>query len=126
MGLTPPHERGVEAPDDLIDASGQLRPVVASSMAFAQFVRAAVMVECLVVMPDVVEIFAERMAEADFVSQCRTLGEKRFGSLELRGVIARHFAMRRHGRERKDKIRVDCDRPLKQFPCFRKLTQVGA
>src|SRR5580692_3136216 len=113
--MTPPHERGVEAPDYLIDASGQLRPVVASSIALAQFVRAAVMVECLVVMPDVVEIFAERIAQADFVSQCRTLGEKRFGSLEPGSVVARHFAKRRHGGKCKGKIRVDRDRPLEQF-----------
>jgi len=66
-------ERSIEAADDLVDALGQSRAVVLDSVTFGQFVRLPILLERIIVLPDVVKILAERVAQADFVSKWQLL-----------------------------------------------------
>ena len=62
--------------DDPVDARGQLRRVVRRAVALAQLVGLSILAEGLVVLLDVVEVLAERVAQADLVPQRQRLGQQ--------------------------------------------------
>jgi len=63
------HSRRIEAADDLIDALRELPAVVLEAVALGELVCLGVLAERLVVLLDVIEILAERVAQADLVAE---------------------------------------------------------
>src|ERR1700680_13632 len=101
------HPRALEAGDDLVDAPCQALALVLNAVALGELVRLTVMAESRVVLPDVVKILAERVAQSDFVPERHGLGEHRFRALQPFAILHGHFAVRGDARKGEGKMRVD-------------------
>ena len=119
------HPRGIEARDDLINALRQALALVLDAVALGELVRQPVMAKGRVVLPDVVKILAEGVAQSDFVPERHGLGEHRFRALQPLAIVHGHFAVRGDARKGEGKVRVDFDRSFKKLVRRRELPTVG-
>ena len=124
--MTVAQEGGVDAGDHPPDALGQFRPVIAGPIAFAELVSLPIVAERLIVLSDVVKVFAERVAQADLVSERQGLCQQALNALQPGGVAAGHPAMRGDAAVRNRKRRVEDQCSLKELVRFRELAAIGA
>ena len=117
--------RRVEAAHDLIHPLRQFVAIVGGFIALGEFVGLPIVFERTGVFPHVVEVFAQPVAQADLVRQRWLPRQQAFDALEPGTVGRGHLAMRCDAEIRKRKIRIDGDRPLKQFLRFGKATAVS-
>jgi hypothetical protein len=116
----------VEAADDVIHQSRELRPVVWGSAALGQFIGPSVVFKRLIVTADIITVLPERVPQPDFLSPRRTLGKQRCDALQPSRIGARHFTMGRNTAKCSGNIRIEGDGALEQFFRFGESTSVGA
>ena len=120
------HEGAAELADDLVDLRSQFPAVVLRAVPLAQFVRLSILAERVVVLPHVVMVLAEGVAQTDFVRERQALCKQRLNALQPGGVGSRHFAMCGNAAKKGRKIRIDRQRSLEQLLRLPKLAAVGA
>ncbi len=124
--MTLAQEGGVNAGDHPPDALGQFRPVVARSIALAELVSLPIVAERLIVLADVVEVLAERVAQADLVSERQGLCQQALNALQPGGVGAGHSAMGGDAAVCNRRRRVEDHCSLKELLRLAELAAIGA
>ncbi len=93
MSLTFAYEPGLEELDDPRNQRGEIRRIVDGAVAFGQFVGLPVVIEGIIVLPDVVEVFSEGVAQADLRGQRQPLAEQCLDAPQPPRIREGHLAM---------------------------------
>ena len=70
------HELKIEIGNDFIDALREIHSIVDFSVAFGEFIGLMIVAERLLVLPEVVVVLAQRMTQADLVSERQWRGQQ--------------------------------------------------
>ena len=126
VGLEAADRGCIETLDHPIDPFGDSRAVVLDPIAPDELVGQPVAREGFLVVLEVVEVFAARIAQADLVPQRQRPREQGLGAREPGGIRTRHLAIRRDAVIRERKARIDLDGAPEQLLGFGELAAVGA
>jgi len=121
----PAHEGSVEAANDPIDTLSQLRAVVLGSMALGQLVCLPIILERLVVLPQIVEVFTQCISQIDLVPQGQRLAQQVLHPPQPRTIGIPHLPVIHDAAVHGGIAGIECEHPLKGLLSFGELPTVG-